>query len=75
MFKKMILGLALLAVLVITPLAMGAFSGDAIPSAPCACCGAACSCEDCACDANGCACDTGGSCACDTNCCSTCCAD
>ena len=73
MYKKLLLGLALIAVLVATPLAMGAFDGPA-DAATCSCCGAACSCDECACDANGCACDTGGGCACAAACCGTCCA-
>ncbi len=74
MFKKMLLGLALVGLLVAAPLAMGAFDTPA-SSAPCSCCGDACSCGDCSCDTNGCACDSGGDCACGSDCCKTCCAD
>jgi hypothetical protein len=63
MNKKVLLGLALVGLLVLAPLAMGAFTA----SAPCSCCGDACACEDCACDAGG--------CACNGDCCTTWCAD
>ncbi|MCU0302638.1 MAG: hypothetical protein MUC56_01050 [Thermoanaerobaculales bacterium] len=74
MKKKVLLGLALAALVVLAPLAMGALD-DSAPAAPCSCCGEACTCADCSCDADGCACSDGGSCACNGDCCSTCCAD
>jgi len=74
MYKKVLLGIALVGFLVIAPLATGAFSAPA-DAAPCACCGDACSCEDCACDATDCACDSSGDCGSDPDCCSTRCAD
>ena len=71
MIKNTLLALVLVGGLAATSLAFGAFSTT--PEAPCACCGDACTCLDCRCDEEGCACDTGGRCACDEGCSSSCC--
>ena len=73
MFRKALIGFAVLALLVATPYVFGAFDRTEA-SAPCACCGEACTCVDCVCDANGCACSDGGACAC-TGCAAACCSE
>ncbi|MCH2182469.1 MAG: hypothetical protein MK108_10730 [Mariniblastus sp.] len=71
MLTKILLGLALLAGLAITPLAMtGSFPAGADL---CSCCGNGCLCEDCHCQQEDCQCKTGSESACSDACCTDCC--